>query len=61
MCRRFLLVAIGLLADGFLGTDGHLTEIVIGTIVDVEVHVTLDARQTTNVGMLPELPTALIL
>ena len=61
VCRRFLSVAVGLLADGFLGTDGHLTEIVIGTIVDVEVHIALDARQTASIRMLPELPLTLVL
>lgn len=39
-----LSIGIGFLADGLLGTDGHLTEVIVGSIVDIEVHITLDTR-----------------
>ena len=38
-----------------------MLEVVITTIVDVEIHITLDARQLAHVGMLPESPFALVL
>ena len=54
------LLAVGFFSDGFLRADGHLTEVVVGTIVDVEVDIALDAWEAAHIGMLPELPGALV-
>ena len=56
-----LSIGIGFLANGLLGADGHLTEVVVGTIVDIEVYITLDTWQAACVGVLPELPRAFVL
>ena len=45
----------------FAGSDGELAKVVEGTVVDVEVNIALDARQSAYVGMLPELPGAFVL
>ena len=52
---------VRLLADGLHGADGHLPQVVVRAVVDVEVNMTLDAGQFAHVGMLPELPAALVL
>lgn len=54
------LFAVGFFADGFLRADGHLAEVVIGAVVDIEVDIALDAGQTAYIGVLPELPGALV-
>ena len=41
--------------------DGHLQQVVVGAVVDVEVYVAVDARQAAGVGVLPELPGASVL
>ena len=56
-----MLHAIGFLANGFLRADGHLAQVIVGAVVDIEVDISLHARQTAHIGMLPELPRALIL
>ena len=58
--QRGVLFAVGLFADGFLRADGHLTEVVVGTIIDVEVDIALNAWEAAHIGMLPELPGALV-
>ena len=58
--QRGVLLAVGLFADGFLRADGHLTEVVVGTIIDVEVDIALNAWEAAHIGMLPELPGALV-
>ena len=55
------LIPVRFLANGLLAADGHLAEVVEGTVVNVEVHVALDAWELAHVGVLPELPGALIL
>ena len=55
-----LLVAIGVDADGLLAADGHLAQVVVRAVVDVQVYVALDARQPAVVGVLPEFPRAFV-
>ena len=39
----------------------ELFQIVIRAVVDIEIHIAIYARQTAGIGVLPELPFALIL
>ena len=55
------LFAVGFFTDGLLRTNGHLAKVVVRAVVDVEIHIALDARKTTDISMLPEFPLALIL
>ena len=52
---------IGLLTDCFHRPDGHLAQVVIGTVVDVEIDMALDTWQLADIRMLPELPTPFVL
>ena len=38
-----------------------MTKVIITTIIDIEVHISLYTRQSTGIGMLPKLPLSLIL
>ena len=48
------------LANCLLRPQCHLSQIVVGTVVDIEVYVPLYTRQPAHVGMLPELPRPLV-
>ena len=58
---ELIVFAVGLLAYGLLRTDSHLAQVVVRAVVDVEIDIALDAWQTAHIGVLPELPRALIL
>ena len=58
---ELIVFAVGLLAYGLLRTDSHLAQVVVRAVVDVEIDIALDAWKTAHIGVLPELPRALIL
>ena len=53
-CKR--LVLISFFADLLETTNGKLSEIVEGTVIDIQVYIALDAWQTASISVLPELP-----
>ena len=55
------LFAVGLFTDGLLRTNGHLAQVVVRAVIDVEIHIALDTWKTTDISMLPEFPLAFIL
>lgn len=57
-----LLSRIILFGDNILmGTDAQFSEVVVAAVVDVEVHISLDARQLAGIRVLPKLPRPFIL
>ena len=44
-----------------LAADAKLAQIVVAAVVDIEIHIALDARKLSCIRMLPELPFALVL
>ena len=44
-----------------LAADTKLAQIVVAAVVDIEIHIALDARKLSCIRMLPELPLALVL
>lgn len=55
------LLPIGFFANSFQAAESHLTKVIVGAVVDIEVDIALDARQTSGIGVLPEFPTAAVL
>ena len=43
-----------------LAADGEFFQVVVRAVVDIEIDITLDARQSANVGVLPEFPLAFV-
>ena len=41
--------------------NGKLFKVIVRAIVDVEIYVALDARQTTNIRVLPKFPRTFVL
>ena len=52
--------AIGLITNLIVAANGQLSQVIITSIIDIEVYIPLDARQATTVGMLPEFPLTLV-
>lgn len=44
-----------------IAADAKLAQIVVTAVVDIEIHIALDARKLSCIRMLPELPLALVL
>lgn len=43
-----------------MAPDGEFFQIIVGTIINIEINVAFDARQSACIGVLPEFPFAFI-
>ena len=51
---------IGVFTYLFAGSYRHLAQVVEGAVIDIEIHIALDAWQAACISMLPEFPLTLV-